>query len=96
MLNVTTVFRGHAAWLIFRQAEPLYVLGRHQVAVLRHRDPAGAREVVVFNQQTETAVLFGPNVLIAAALDAGINERAVGTVETGAVSTPHNAPGVAD
>lgn len=81
MLNASTVFRGHAAWLIFRQAEPLYTLGRFQVVVLKHRTPDGPREIAVFNPHNETLVLFGPNAIVSAALEAGVNEPASGLIQ---------------
>lgn len=80
MLNSSDVFRGHAAWLIFRQAQVLYTLGRFQVAVLNHRNSDAPREIAVFNPQNETLVLFGPNALISGALEAGINEPGIGTI----------------
>lgn len=81
MLNASDVYRGHAAWLIFRQAEPLYTLGRYQVAVLNHRTSDSPREIAVFNQHNETLVLFGPNAIVSAALEAGVNEPAAGLIQ---------------
>jgi hypothetical protein len=74
MIDASTVFRGHAAWLIFRQAEPLYTLGFYQVACLTHRKADSPREIAVFNRATETLVLLGPNAIVAAARKAGIEE----------------------
>lgn len=86
MLIETTILSGYPALLAARQAELLYEVGRFRVLALRNSVPNGTREIGVYNPVNQKLVLYGANMLLNSAIEAGINigmpEQLPGTVES--------------
>ena len=97
MLNATKKFTGDAAWMIFRQAEPLYQTGKFQVVLLRN-NVGTAREVAVYNPDNQQLLVFTPEHVLDAALSAGITEGAANphTRRRGDTHAPGGITGIGD